>query len=336
MTRLRSAFIGNETPLTMALCRWLADRTNLRLIIWTSPVPWPRRLHSACLRVGRRILAHRRRKGLWRTLDEFAYYGSYLVFLRAREERRIRPLTVALEGLCRSSIEGTPQVRSTDLRDPELWKLLSELGSDAIFATCTNVHFPREVLDAPHRGAFLWHEGITPEYRGVYPTFWALYREDYARIGYTLLKMNEKLDAGPVFVQGPVVGANYERDWHCYLSAKSIVDSLPHVDRFIRDLEAGRHQPLERPATDGYYSYPTATALVRLALRRRLRRARQVLPSRITKRFVRWMQIGTLTAGGCGRLTPHRATSSTENAEPVPAKAEGESGGDALGMPRDR
>ena len=80
--------------------------------------------------------------------------------------------------------------------------------------------------------------------------------------------------------RGPVVGADYQRDWHSYLSAKSILESLPHVDRFIRDLEAGQQRPIERRAQDGYYSYPTATALLRLALRRRRRGVRRVLRSK--------------------------------------------------------
>lgn len=272
MTQLRSAFIGNETPFTVMLCRWLADRTDLRFIVWTSRIPWPHRSHSPFARVGKRILRRGRRKGVWRALDEAAYYALYFLFLHPREERRIRGLTSALEALVSAEIDKIPQARPTDLRNPVLCERLKALGLDAIFATCTDVYFPREVLESTRLGAFLWHEGITPEYRGVYSAFWALYREDYSRIGYTLLRMNERLDAGPVFVQGPVVGADFQRDWHCYLGVKSVLDSLPDVDRFLQDLEAERHRPIERAAQDGYYSYPTATALLRIAMRRRFRR----------------------------------------------------------------
>ena len=253
-----------------ALCGWLADRTNLKLIVWTDEIPWPHRRTSSFSRVGRRLLARARRKGVWRAIDEAGYYAFYFTLLRAPEEARIRQLTCSFAKQVRSSLDGVEQMRPDRIHDVAIVERLRRLRLDAIFVSCIDVHLPPEIIDAPRLGAFLWHEGITPEYRGVYSHFWALHRGDYSRLGFTLLRMNERLDAGPIFVQGPILGADPDRDWHCFLGAKSLVDSLPHVERFLRDLERNEHRPIDKSgAEDGFYSYPTASALLKIALRRR-------------------------------------------------------------------
>lgn len=270
---LRVAFVGNEFFFTHALCRWLAERTDLRLIIWTSKTAWPHRSGFAWARVARRILRNARRKGVWRTLNEAAFYLFYVLFLQRKEVARICRLAESFEAKPRRPIVEITQIYPARIDDPELLSHLERLHLDAIFAMCTDVYFPSEFIGAPRLGAFLWHEGITPEYCGLYSAFWALLREDYARIGYTLLKMNRQVDGGPIYLQGPVEGVDFERDWHSYLGHKSILDSLPHVERFLRDLEMNQHQPIERPdAIKGYYSYPTATALAEIALRRLMRK----------------------------------------------------------------
>jgi len=256
-----------------ALCRWLADRTDLKLIVWTDEIPWPHRRTAPFSRVGRRLLDGVRRKGLLRAIDEAGYYGLYFLLLRPPEEARIRQLTGLLVRQVRSGLDSIEQRRPKRIHDVALFEQLRRLRLDAIFVSCIDVHLPPEITESPRLGAFLWHEGITPEYRGVYSHFWALDRGDYAGLGFTLLKMNERFDAGPIFVQGPLVGVDPGRDWHCYLATKSLLDSLPHVDRFLGELERNQHLPIDKSdAKDGFYSYPTASALLRIALRRRFAR----------------------------------------------------------------
>jgi hypothetical protein len=142
-----------------------------------------------------------------------------------------------------------------------------------MFAMCIDVYLPSSIIETPRHGTFLWHEGITPEYRGVHSPFWALANGDYDSLGYTLLKMNAKLDAGDIYVQGRVDGVDPNRDLHCYIGHKSIFESLSRVRDFLIDLESGTHKSLDRSsAVDGYYSYPTGTALLKIIIRRAKRR----------------------------------------------------------------
>ena len=272
---LRLAFFGNESVLTRALCRWLGERTDLRMIVWTDEVPWPHRSGLAWPRVAHRILRGSRRKGVLRALNEAAFYGLYRAFLLRREEQRILMLATSLDATSRRALDQIPQLRPHRVDDAAFIDKLRRLRLDASFVMCTDVRFPTPLLDAARLGTYLWHEGITPEYRGVYSPFWALFNEDYSRIGFTLLRMTDKLDGGPIYIQGPIVDCDFERDWHSYLGHKAILESLPAVDRFLAELGSGSHRAICRQgAQDRYYSYPTASALLRIVWRR-LRKSRR-------------------------------------------------------------
>jgi methionyl-tRNA formyltransferase len=173
------------------------------------------------------------------------------------------------------------QFRPDSIKSPDLAAALKSARLDAIFSMCIDVYLPKAVRDVARHGIFLWHEGITPEYRGVYSPFWALVNGDYRNIGYTLLKVNEKLDAGDIYLQARMHTLDPTRDWHTYIGHKAILESLPQVEIFLEQLECGRARPITRPnAVDRFYSYPTATALLRLAFRRWKNRWLGVLPLR--------------------------------------------------------
>jgi methionyl-tRNA formyltransferase len=58
---------------------------------------------------------------------------------------------------------------------------------DALFAVCIDILIPERLTVEPRLGSYLWHEGITPEYRGRHPVFRSLVNEDLDKLGYTLL-----------------------------------------------------------------------------------------------------------------------------------------------------
>jgi methionyl-tRNA formyltransferase len=119
----------------------------------------------------------------------------------------------------------------------------------------------------PH-GILLWHEGITPEYKGLYSPFWAVHNVDFDRIGYTLLRVSDELDAGEPFAQGPAVDIDPLRHSHQYIGHKAIADSLEAVARVLRDFHEGAARPLQRKgAPAGYYTYPGLSDLIRQRIR---------------------------------------------------------------------
>jgi hypothetical protein len=272
---LTAGFVGCDNLYDRYICHWLAERTDLRLIVWTDELRWsaPSRRWK---NIATRYCARERRFGRVRVLDEIAYYLLY-AFSRHRDSRRIGAMLRALEPRTEDEVwlAGIRQLRAGQIGWSAVLEAVKEEQIGVLFATCIDVLLPEEIISTPTWGSYLWHEGITPEYRGVYPAFWALANRDYDRLGYTLLRMNMRLDSGNAFVQGNVRDVDPRRDSHVYIGHKAVLDSLPETERFLQRLEQGEAAPLKRgPRVDCIYSYPTASALARILWYRwHLRRA---------------------------------------------------------------
>src|SRR5688500_7988793 len=58
----------------------------------------------------------------------------------------------------------------------------------------------QEILDLPARGSINAHASLLPELRGAAPINWAIVR-GYENTGVTVMRMVEKMDAGPILLQ---------------------------------------------------------------------------------------------------------------------------------------
>jgi methionyl-tRNA formyltransferase len=272
---LKTAFIGNRNEFDKMICEWLAQRTDLVLIIWTNRLSWSAGGADRRQRVVERFRRRARRYGWPRALNEALYYAIYRGFLAKKDQRDVTGAIRAVETHPMKPLSEIEQIMPSSIKDKNLEEALRRSEVDALFAMCIDVFLPSEIIGAPRLGSFLWHEGITPEYRGVYSPFWAMVNDDAEHVGYTLLRMNDKLDAGAIYVQGQIRDVDAYRHWHSYLGHKSIIDSLQETEIFLKKLEHGEAKPIERPgAQDHYYSYATATALCRLFWHRLRRRVR--------------------------------------------------------------
>jgi methionyl-tRNA formyltransferase len=87
-----------------------------------------------------------------------------------------------------------------------------------------------EVLELPPLGSFNVHASLLPQLRGAAPVNWAIIR-GHAETGVTIMRMVEKLDAGPIIVQarreiaaGTTAGALYAE--LAELGARTLLDAL--------------------------------------------------------------------------------------------------------------
>lgn len=274
---LSAVFIGSRNDFDEVLVDWLGRRVDLRGVVWTSSTAWQRSVR------GRLDFARRRarRYGVRKAIDETAFY---LYFHRAKKRSDHAELVERVIEPYRAE-HGAPEwsgdaLAAAGVNSPEVLDFLHERRPDVVFAMCINDYFGREIRSLPTHGVLLWHEGITPEYKGLYSPFWAAHNLDLDRIGYTMLRMSDDIDAGEVLVQGPALDVDPRRHGHLYMGHKAIWDSLPAVERFLGDLEAGSARPIERPgATGGMYTYPGLSDLVRQ--RRRLGRLGSARPDRV-------------------------------------------------------
>jgi len=195
---LRTLFIGSKNAFDQVLVHWLAQRTDLVGVIWTHSTAWQRSWQGRLSFTQKRL----KRYGPLKILDELLFYLYYHTVLSKNDhieltQKVIEPYWAKHTG----GWEGD-SIFTLDVNTPEVIAFLEKRKPDLALAMCINNYFGKKVRRIPKNGIFLWHEGITPEYKGLYSPFWAVHNLDFDRIGYTLLQMNDKYDAGTIYVQG--------------------------------------------------------------------------------------------------------------------------------------
>lgn len=276
---LKSVFLGSRNNFDLLLVDWLSRRTELTYCFWTSKLSWS--YAGKGDRVNRIIghfLQRAKRYGPLKSINEFFYFLYYRKFILQEDSGKLNALIKSYWSNPKESQPGYKSIFINDINSDGLLQIIKDNKIDIMFVVCTNAIIPQKLYSAPLFGTFLWHEGIVPEYRGLYGAFWALYNREYDKLGYTLLKMTDRLDTGPIYVQGRVRDVDPYRDFWVYIGHKAIYDSLPEVEVFLKELEISNIKEIDRnKAPSGYYTYPGFTQLVSLLLHRKIQRVKKDL-----------------------------------------------------------
>ena len=96
--------------------------------------------------------------------------------------------------------EGLPVLQPERPRGPEFLAQLRALQPDISVVVAYGHILPRDVIDLPPRGTLNIHASLLPDYRGAAPIQAAI-RDGLAWTGVSIMRMEEKLDAGPVLLQ---------------------------------------------------------------------------------------------------------------------------------------
>lgn len=262
---LRTVFVGYENRLNRLVAHWLAQRTDLAGSVWIPPgTQWTNTMQ------GRRAFFAKRvaRRGLVRALDEAAFHLYY--HATARRSYNNRTANALIDQYWREVgfHSWGPFITTATVNEPRVLQYLQQLKPDVIFSHCIHEYFGKNVRESAKLGVFLWHVGIMPEYKGLYPPFWTMYNGDYENFGYTVFRLNDRIDEGEIYAQGRLTNVDVKRDNHHLIEHKAVLASLPDVERLIGELEHGTARPIERPsAKHGYYSYPGLTDYIKLRLR---------------------------------------------------------------------
>ena len=275
---LRCVFVGSPNRFTSLMVHWLSNHTDLQGVVWTSSAHW------ASNASGRVQFAKRRLKrfGILKTVDEALYYAlSKRVLNDTGEHVQSRLLNSY------SAEYGSPEceydsIRTSDINSPGVIRFVRERSVDLIMSMCINEFFRREIRETPRLGAFLWHEDIAPEYKGLYSPFWAIHNGEPEMLGYTVLRMNERYDEGEIFLQGRAEDVDPRTDNPVYIGHKAILDSLPSVKKLFEALEQGNAETLaihnRKAAT---YTYPGFTDWIRYRMQIRSLNAKLLDESRV-------------------------------------------------------
>ena len=83
------------------------------------------------------------------------------------------------------------------IRDPEVAERIRELAPDLLVVVAYGQIIPASVLSTPRLGAVNVHGSLLPRHRGAAPVAHAILAGD-AETGVTIMRMDEKLDHGPI------------------------------------------------------------------------------------------------------------------------------------------
>lgn len=239
---------------------WLSKHTVLTGAVWTYSAHWAKSFSGRIQFARKRI----KRFGVLKAFNESLYYLLSKNFLNESGEPYQSRLCDAYSQKYGEPAWRGESIETDDINSPEVLKFVRERSPDLIMSMCINEFFRREIRGIPRLGAFLWHEGLVPEYKGLYSPFWAIHNGEPRMLGYTLLRMNDRYDEGEIFLQDRVVGINLGEDSPLYIGHKAILDSLPYVANLFDELERGTAKPMTiKDRRSGSYTYPGLTDWLR-------------------------------------------------------------------------
>ena len=121
-----------------------------------------------------------------------------------RSRSQLQPPPVKLVAL----EEGLPVLQPEKPRGPEFIAQLRSLAPDVSVVVAYGHILSKEVIDLPKLGTLNIHASLLPEYRGAAPIQAAI-RDGLEWTGVSIMRMEPKLDAGPVILQlGTTVNAD--------------------------------------------------------------------------------------------------------------------------------
>jgi folate-dependent phosphoribosylglycinamide formyltransferase PurN len=220
------------------LASWLASTLQLSGLIVIRDGPG--RLWRAARRELRRI-------GPLRFADVIAFrlYARLVLARRdaawqTRELARLRERYPARLG-------AVPRVTVASPNSDAARNFLARHRPDLVIARCKFILKPA-IFRQARVGTFALHPGICPEYRNAHGCFWALVRRDLKRVGMTLLKIDEGVDTGPVYLQA---GCAFDevRESHTVIQYRVVLDNLDQIGRTLAAIAAGAN--VEPIRTDG-------------------------------------------------------------------------------------
>ncbi|MEW6407765.1 MAG: methionyl-tRNA formyltransferase [Patescibacteria group bacterium] len=115
---------------------------------------------------------------------------------KVKRKQKLNPPPVKI--LCQK--HKIPVLQFEKIRDKKAILAIKNLKLDIIIVAAYGQILPKEILELPKFGCINIHASLLPKYRGASPIQYAILSGD-KETGVTLIKMAEKMDAGPILAQ---------------------------------------------------------------------------------------------------------------------------------------
>ena len=129
------------------------------------------------------------------------------------------------------ALKNTLLHQPADFKNPKTLQKLAQLKPDLIIVAIYGMLLPNAVLEMPRLGCINVHPSLLPKYRGPAPIQAPILNQDQAS-GVTIIKLVEKMDAGPIINQTKIplparITAPQLHDQLAELSAELLVKTIP-------------------------------------------------------------------------------------------------------------
>ncbi len=139
------------------------------------------------------------------SLEGLIQRGHKLVYVVTQPDRpkgrgrKLKPPPVKEVALA----HGIPVLQPEDLSEKGFLDILRQEEVELIVVVAYGQILTAEILQIPTFGAINVHPSLLPKYRGAAPIQWTIMNDEPVT-GVTIIKMNEKMDAGPILLQKEV------------------------------------------------------------------------------------------------------------------------------------
>ncbi|MDH3716748.1 MAG: formyl transferase [Planctomycetota bacterium] len=128
----------------------------------------------------------------------------------------------------------TSEISDRDINRAASVRFFESLQPDVLLVCGAPILQP-QIFSIPRIGTYNLHFGIAPEYRGQNTFFWAQYRRDYDKLGFTLHSVDQGVDTGDIWAHG--YPALQPRDTEATLWAKSVQLAARLITEFLPQAE---------------------------------------------------------------------------------------------------
>ena len=102
-----------------------------------------------------------------------------------------------------ASKEGIKVLQPENVNDPSFSEVLKKLSADLFVVVAFGQILAKDTLDIPELYSINLHASMLPKYRGAGPVNWTIIKGE-TKTGLTIIKMNERMDAGDIMLQRKV------------------------------------------------------------------------------------------------------------------------------------
>jgi len=195
------------------------------------------------------------------SLEGLIQRGHKLVYVVTQPDRpkgrgrKLKPPPVKEVALA----HGIPVLQPKDLSEKGFLDILRQEEVELIVVVAYGQILTAEILQIPTFGAINVHPSLLPKYRGAAPIQWTIMNDEPVT-GVTIIKMNEKMDAGPILLQKevpvlPDETAGSLHDRLAQLGAELLLEAIDKIsDGSIKEIPQDDSKATYAPKIDKSFS----------------------------------------------------------------------------------